>query len=675
MPALGAVAGVVGWRLARTVWSAREYGSSHCALAQTLALVTGGAMAGWFAYAAVARPVGAVIWLLVATLPLAGWYWLLWRDAEPVATAMALQSGGSIIAPGAPAMFSAPWAHILEQAGFPGVAVAVVETPAGVTLTVRPDPHNPITADDMAHKVREIAVRAAYAMPTVPLRQQDVRVEEAEQLPNILVHFFWKRPLRRSVEYMPSALPRDINQPVDLGLDEVGDPVAITLPGLNGKIVAMSGGGKSVLANVLIARITECTNATIWIGASDKLVPLVYPWLRPWFQGLSERPAIERVAGQDPRDVLDMLADVYLYVRLVNARNTVSSKHTATTKRPALIVFIEETGDLVSRKAKVTTYDGETWTASGLINRIDAMDRSACVSLILMNQAALVDALGGNGSEIDRNIPLRVCGKTMRGYDGQATLPALPASVDTAKLRDNMLYIQPAVEEPRAFPWKAYHLEDAGPIAPIAIRNAAWRAELDPVLAAQLQTHVSRWDAARLPELAQACAEEGLHWPGSLGVVRPLVDEDDEEDGAMQARVMMSVPDSEIDDTVSAINELTAKEARWLLPSPMDEIEELLNLPNAPQEFVPSVRLAIALGRVSAEAEKKDLEQAAWRLSRDLQALPGMKELRTVQRHVGGGKQRRGYPVSRLRAAFDALRGGTALAAGDDAAAEDGSTG
>src|SRR4051812_6834440 len=574
MPGLGLVAGVVGWRLARTVWGDREYGSFHSHMAQLLAIMTGGAMAGWFYYAAMARPVGAAVWLMIGTLPLGGWYWLLWRDAEPVATAMVMQSDGTTIAPTMPAFSPTPWAHLLERAGFPGVRVAVVETPAGVTLTVRPNEDNPVTAEDMANRVKQIAVRAAYAMPTVAIRQDDVRVEPADMLPDILVHFGWKRPLKRSIEYRPSPMPQDINLPRTLGIDELGNPVDVGLAANNGKIIAMSGGGKSVLANVLIAQITECHNAAVWIGGSDKLVSLAYPWLRPWFQGLSERPVIDRVAGQDPRDVNDMLADVYMYVRLMNSMNALKSKHTATTQRPALIVFVEETGDLMAKKAKVTTYDGQTWTSSSLINRIVAMDRSACVSLFLLNQAALVDALGGDGSEIDRNIPLRICGKTMRDYDGMATLPALPTTIHTTKLRDNLMYLQPAVEEPRAFPWKAFHLEDAGPIAPIAIRNAGWRAELDPAITNQLLTYDNRWDAARLPELARECREEGLRWPGTLGVVRPPESDDDDEGIAMEAR-SFTVSDEEIDDTVAELNRLVDKELLRILPPPMDDIEDL----------------------------------------------------------------------------------------------------
>jgi len=664
MPVLGLAAGAIGVRLARTEWSEREFPRRLPQDGMALAVVSGAAMAGWLWYAGIADPLHAAAWLALLTLPLGGGYWVLHRaaaihTAAVVADALRPWSVG-LSEPSA-------WGEVLAQAGFPGVSVQAVDTPAGVTLNVRPDPVKPVGVDELGPAAKKIAMRVAFAMPEIELREDDVRVEPAPTLPNTLIHISWKRPLRGVIPYVPSSEPRDINQPAALGVDEVGAPVAVTMAAQSGKIVSASGGGKTVVTNVQIGRITECRNALIWIGASEKLMPLVYPWLLPWLAGLSDRPVLDWVAGQDPSDVLDMLADVYMIVKLRNARNARKSKHVATREKPALIVFLEEVTDLTSRAGKVRTFDGAEWTASALLERICATCRSAGVAVYFIAQSALVDALGNHGSDIERNLPLRICGKTLKSYDGTATLPGLSGNADTTRLRDNMLYMQPAIEEPRVFPWKAYYLEDDKLIEPVAIRNAAWQPRLEPEIASRLATYGERWDDGRLPDLVRECEAEGFAWPGTRGAP----ERDDEEEAPMSAaRTTQSF--AQAIDTTEACDRISALTAEYErthqpLPEPMATIGDLLAAANAPSDFVSTRQLAAVLDRVPHDADDDAKETAAWALGRELQAL--VPNLKTRQTNVGGGRKRRGYDVPRLLAAIACLRRGEELPPEDDAEA------
>lgn len=665
MPALGLAAGAIGVRLARTEWSEREFSRRLPEYGTVLAVVSGLAMAGWLWYAGIAAPLHAAAWLAVLTLPLGGWYWALHRAAAlHTAAVVADALRPSVSPPGEPST----WGEVLAQAGFPGVTVQAVDTPAGVTLSVRPNPIKPVGVDELGPAAKKIAMRTAFAMPEIELREDDVRVEPAATLPNTLVHISWKRPLRGTLPYVPSADPRDINAPAPLGVDEVGVEVAVMLAAQNGKTVSTTGGGKTVETNVKIGRITECGNALVWVGATEKLMPLVYPWLRPWLAGLSDRPVLDRVAGQDPGDVLDMLADVYLIVKMRNARNTRTSKHTATPEKPAVIVFLEEAGDLARRKGlKVRTFDGAEWTASALLERLCATDRSAGVAIYMLNQSALVGALGGDGSDIDRNVRLRICGKTISAYDGSNTLVGLRGNVDTTRLRDNMLFIQPNMEEPRIFPWKAYYLENDGLIEPVAIRNAAWQPRLEPEIASRLATYGQRWDDGWLPDLVRECEAEGFAWPGTRGA--PV--HDDEEETPMAAARSTQTFAEAIDSTAACdrIRELAAElEATHRpLPEPMATIADLLGATNAPTDFVSSRKLAAALDRVPDDADDDAREAAAWALGRELSAL--VPNLRTRQRNIGEGRKRRGYDVPRLLAAIECLRRGEELPPEDDAEA------
>lgn len=657
MPALGLAAAMIGARLSRQEWSPRVFERKLSDRGVLLALMTGLAMAGWLAYAAVAEPLTAAAWLAMATLPLGGWYWVLNREAvRQVDNDVLVHSGPNAL------VYRPPntWESIFEAAGFPGVSIQPVDTSAGVTLTVLPNPTTPIKMADVENRTADIALRTAFARPDIEIREDDVRVEPGATLPYITVHISWKRPLRATIPFQ-SLGPRSIAQPAPLGIDEIGEVVSARLAGQNGMTVSATDGGKTVETNVKIARITESPDALVWVGAAEKLLPLVYPWLSPWLSGKTKRPVIDAVAGENPRDVLDMLADVYLLVKLRNARNSRKSKHVPRANSCALVVILEEASSIARRREKVRTFDGVEWTASALLERICAIDRSASVAIYFLRQGALIDSLGDHGTEIDRNINLRICGRTNSSYDGTATLPSLKGNIDTSRLRDNTMLLQPHREEPRVFPWKAYYLEDDELIEPVAIRNVEWQGTLEHEFTERARWYPNRWDNGRHEDLVRECECEGFTWPGTIGGRPAVVDEDEWEEGdpvETTAAITRGV-----DETIETIERLTAE--MRVLPAPFDELAALLDASNAPADWVSTAQLAIVLDRVSADADEKSVSDAAWQLGRDLSTIvPALRTTgpRTVGRGEDGKpRKRNGYSVPRLREAIECLRAGRPL--------------
>jgi hypothetical protein len=662
MPALGVVAGAIGYRLVFVEWNPREFDPKLASHGRILAMVSGAAMAGWLYYAAVLAPVPAATLLAFLTLPLGGWYWSLHRSAvRRTAAVVAAATGPNAM------VYRPPntWEQIFEDAGLTGVTVHETETAAGVTLTVRPHPDYPWKTSEIADKSDAIVYRLSFARPEIELREDDIRVEPGETLPRTLVHISWKRPLRATIPYV-SAGPASIVEPAGLGIDEIGNPVAVKLAGQNAKTVSATDGGKTVVTNVTIARITETTDAIVWVAATEKLLPLVYPWLRPWLAGRTDDPVLDGVAGEDARDVGDMLADLYLLVKMRNARNTRRSKHAPSVERPAVIVIIEEAAAIANYSGKIKTYDGVKWRAAALFERICAIDRSASVGVYFLNQSALDDALG---TDIDRHINMRIAGRTNSSYDGQATLPALKGNVDTTRLRDNTLLLQPHREVPRTIPWKSFYLEDDELIEPVAIRNAQWRPTLEKEFTEHpaLRWHPYRWDDGRLPDLFRESSSEGFEWPGTYGT--PVRTDDDDDDDGYGGADMAAMTDADVeaigrdvDKTVAAIESLTADYLP--LPDPFDSIESALRASNAPTDWVSTAQLAMVLDRVAPDADPAEVDKAAWTLGRELSALvPNLRS--TGPRNVGEGRKRNGYSVPRLLAACAALRAGKSLPADD----------
>lgn len=272
--------------------------------------------------------------------------------------------------------------------------------------------------------------------------------------------------------------------------------------------------GKSVEINNWIGRITECSNALAWVCATDKLIPLIWPWLRSFFAGATPLPALDYVAGLDIQNVLGMLADAYKLCCERNARLTDESKMKATSDEPAVFVFLEEmshTMEFRGEGATIETHDGIVSDASNLIMLIARAGRSANVRLVLISQTALNSSGGDSYAEIIRNCQIRVCLKTMEAHDGGRTIPALN-NVDTTLLPLHTKIVQPSIEVTRAMPGKAPFLDGTAAIGPLATRNATWRpqgVESDSRLGKRYE---DRWNPERHPELVRAVKKHGLEW-------------------------------------------------------------------------------------------------------------------------------------------------------------------
>lgn len=151
-------------------------------------------------------------------------------------------------------------------------------------------------------------------------------------------------------------------------------------------------------------RSVGCCDALLWICASDKLLPLIYPWLHPWFAGTTDRPVLDWVAGEDPTRVLQQLAALYKLVKLRNKKLGSLSKFEPSPSDPAIERILEEASDLLIDNSTVTirTFDGKEMNGSQLVNAITRAARSAGVSLLMLTQYGLMDALGSQGNMAKR---------------------------------------------------------------------------------------------------------------------------------------------------------------------------------------------------------------------------------------------------------------------------------
>lgn len=528
---------------ARAVWLPHFYGPDQARSGANLAALVAVSTAGWLVYSGHVGPersaallglVALVEWVAFAALALRAPR----REAEQAAR-LAVQEGRVV---------DARWRTILDKAGCGDVLVTGRrEHRAGLVLTCEPDPEakQQPTFDDFAARAKRIAMHAAmdYRRAGEPLPLNSIRPEEGADDAEFLLNVTTRDVFAQSMPYVEDRAPRDICDKIDVGEYEDAARILISVLGVHMKIVGMTGAGKTVVANNLIARITACSNALVWVAATDKLVPLIFPWLRSFFDGRSDVPVLDWCAGKHPDRVLRVLRAAYRLACERNDRLADESSHRATTREPAVFVLLEEASHATEFTDVIETHDGQTVTISDLLAMIGRAGRSARVQIILLTQTALNSAIGDRAPDIIRNITARICLRTQEAHDGFRTLPGLPATVNTTRMPMHTMYVQPSIEEAKAAPGKAAGLDGTAMIDPIAVRQAGWRPAGVEESSDLGEDYATRWAPEWHEELGRAVAKAGLPWRVPGGLVGTLgEDEDGPVDGPVEEEPVR-VPD------------------------------------------------------------------------------------------------------------------------------------
>ncbi|QYN17567.1 hypothetical protein [Amycolatopsis sp. DSM 110486] len=416
------------------------------------------------------------------------------------------------------------WEPWLRKAGVKGIDVEDgIETKAGYTLTLAADLVEdtkgnttiPTTAT-LLNAIEPLAILASkhYKKEGIEVGVNQLRLEETTTAHEWLLHVSTKQPLKKSIPHPGPREPRSINEEAEPGIFEDGHPIKLSLLGRHVFLLGGTGSGKSVWAHNLIDNVLAPVDSLAWLCGVKKILPLVGPWLYPWLTGQTDRPVIDRIGGENVDEVLLMLADFYMICSLQNKRNGFESKRKVGREEPAITLFIDESSSLCRiKEPKVTTFDGQTWTASELINAICEVARSSGNGVVLISQHGLVDALGEQGTKILRNVTIRIVGKTNTAHDGQYTLNGI-RNVDTTQLYNNTAYVQPDQERPRAIPSKALYLDEPEQIAPLAVAYTARRPSMPKWLVEEMgESYTGRWDKDRQQDLADFLEFKGLSYP------------------------------------------------------------------------------------------------------------------------------------------------------------------
>ncbi|MFF9787183.1 hypothetical protein [Streptomyces nigrescens] len=232
--------------------------------------------------------------------------------------------------------------------------------------------------------------------------------------------------LAETIPLPADAHPLTINEAITLGDLESGEPIEILFRQNSILIAGKKGSGKSVLLHVIIAAITRCTDAVIWMidlaeGNTAKR------WLRPWAEqqkdangNLIDRPILDWVATSHEESV--RLLEAALAVADGRARRMKGGKIIPKPEQPALIVISDENSDLMAwnPNAVQAKTRGVKKGRKAAVDYIDAVQRGT----------------GPNtgGGEINSQYDTVFGGKFNKKAEGQFVFPDYYAQVDLSKL-------------------------------------------------------------------------------------------------------------------------------------------------------------------------------------------------------------------------------------------------
>lgn len=529
MAAAGVLVGVAGCWRATDRWTEREYGPGMAHHGYALSVAAGVATGWWLVRAGYTTPLTQMP-LLLLLAGLGGLWWWQLRTIAPKRYAEAwqreLERGRSDEHADHRALLDAAWCAdvaILER----------TDTRAGYTLLLGPEvldedgqPRLELPGyDDFMQRIGRLRTHLAAYWRTrgVVLEERDVRPEPVA-IDRWYVHVSTKHVEEQEVPASLAPAPRSWNLPVWLGLFLDGPDMEVTLAGRHMKVIGATGGGKSVIVNNVVRGAVSAVapdgrrDALVWVCATNKLVPLVWPWLEPWFSGHTQHPVLDGVFGESPAEVRRFLAAVYYLARDRNRRLDAESKWKASPSLPGILVVLEEGKVATSDTGIIEMEDGSEWTISRLLSEICSVARSACISVLMVTQEGLFEGLGAWGDSMQRNITVRACTVTETESDGYNNLPKLQGmGVDTTMLRDNTMYLQVGLgEASRAMPGKAAHLDGSALITAAAVAASAVAPPLlepEGVTAFGPALYNNRWSQDRQPELARAVQRRGMRWP------------------------------------------------------------------------------------------------------------------------------------------------------------------
>ncbi len=267
---------------------------------------------------------------------------------------------------------------------------------------------------------------------------------------------------------------RSILDPCALGEHSNGATAEAILREYSALVVGMKGSGKTGLLHCLTCAIGRCRDALVWhIDLNGG--GLSQPWLHPWLEGETDRPAIDWAACEiDTALLMSEIALVIAKDRKKSYRHlkfdTDETLLPVSEHLPEIVIVVDESAESLSP----TNRDPKVAQLRANLEEIQRIGRNEAVNVVFSSLRATSDMISVN---VKKQSAVRV-GMFVTDDEELSYLFGWNKGINPDELiAKGCGFLQVDKTRPRAF--KAYYMKPKRDIRPAAIAISRYRPELD----------------------------------------------------------------------------------------------------------------------------------------------------------------------------------------------------
>lgn len=268
------------------------------------------------------------------------------------------------------------------------------ETPFGIRFEVQ------ITAEAMANPKRrtlptEVAEPIAVALSELlnqELETRNVGVQRLRRSGGYTITVTIQDVMARIYPFVDELEWASIRDPALVGYGLDAKPIHLLLR-QHGQFLGKTRSGKSSLINCVLAYLTRCWDAVVWVCGTEKLYDMLAGWLEIYLDADEEMPLNWVMAGPD--DTAEMLAAL---MRVARYRQSLRLHERVNL--PDIVLVLDEASFALRNTTVTANFDGREHTMSALCGMITQGAGSAGCWLEYSTQRDTNDQLGPAGGDI-----------------------------------------------------------------------------------------------------------------------------------------------------------------------------------------------------------------------------------------------------------------------------------